>query len=156
MNRCLRDRTLLLLHEGEGSESDRAHLRACLRCAGRYQQMGLDLEVIDQALEQAPPLRAARRHPSDVRRRSVAVAVALAVIVVFAGVEAWRWRESVSWVRPQATGGDADTLRFLAEVSAVLSSTGDASPPDFADVAAMPETGWSDEWDAGQLFDDNT
>ena len=154
MSGCLRDRTLLLLHKGEGGESDRAHLRACLSCAGRYQQMGLDLEVIDQALEQAPPLRAARRRPSDVRRRSVAVAVALAVIVVFAGVEAWRWRESVSWVHPRPKGGDADPLPFLEKVSAVLSSTDDASgaaiamlvpAPDFTDVTGVPEAEWSDE-----------
>lgn len=156
MNRCLRDRTLLLSSYGEGSEEDRAHLRACLDCAQRYQRLSRDLELIGRALREGPPVAAVGRLPGAVRRRGLVVAAALTALAVFGGVEAWMWRESVLWVRPQTEAGDADALRFLAEVSAVLSSTGDAPTLDLADVAAMPEAGWSDEWDAGQLFDYNT
>lgn len=156
MNRCLTDRTLLLSSYGEGSEEDRAHLRACLDCAHRYQRLSRDLELIGRALREGPPVAAVGRLPGAVRRRGLVVAAALTALAVFGGVEAWMWRESVLWVRPQTEAGDASALRFLAEVSAVLSSTGDAPTLDFADVAAMPETGWSDEWDAGQLFDYNT
>lgn len=154
MSPCLSERTLLLVHEGDGSASDRTHLRACLRCAAHYQRLVQDLQVIGEALRGAPPLLAVVRRPHILRRRTAAVAAALAAIVMFAGVEAWMWRESVSWVRPQPKGTDADALPFLEQVSAVLSSTGDASDvaiamlipaPDLTDVAGVPEVEWSDE-----------
>ena len=145
---------LLLVYEGDGQASDRAHLRACLRCAARYQRLVQDLQVIGDALRGAPPLPGAVRRPHILRGPSVAVAAALAAIVMFAGVEAWMWRESVLWVRPQPKGSDTDALPFLEEVSAVLSSTGDASgaaiamlppAPEFADVTGVPEVEWPDE-----------
>ena len=154
MSQCLSERTLLLVHEGDGSASDRTHLRACLRCAAHYQRLVQDLQVIGEALRGAPPLPAVVRRPPILRRRTAAVVAALAAMVMFAGVEAWMWRESVLWVSPKPSGDDTETLAFLEEVSRTLSSTGDASgvatvmltpAPDLTDVAGVPEVEWSDE-----------
>ncbi|MGH7262629.1 MAG: hypothetical protein ACREH7_01730, partial [Candidatus Rokuibacteriota bacterium] len=147
------ERTLLLVHEGDGSALDRTHLRACLGCAARYQRLIQDLQVIGHALRGAPPAAALSR-PRVLPWRSFAAAAALAALALFVGVEAWMWRESVLWVSPKPSGGDTETLAFLEEVSRTLSSTGDAtgvatvmlSPaPDLADVAGGPEVQWSDE-----------
>ena len=55
MKRCLSEKALLLLHSGEGSESDRAHLEGCLICARRYRQLAADLGEIIAALKRAAP-----------------------------------------------------------------------------------------------------
>lgn len=158
MNRCLRDRALLLIHHGEGTESDRAHLRECLRCAARHQELVHDLEAIGRVLREAPPVAAGALRPSTGWRRRLAVGAALAAVVGLAGLEVWMWHESVSWVRPQENAGDAETLRFLEKVSAVLSSTDEGSgpaiamftpPPDFTDMTGAPEVEWPDEWQEG-------
>jgi len=124
----------------------------------RHQQLGQDLEVIGRVLREAPPVAAGSPRPSTGWRRRLALAAPLAAVVVLAGLEVWMWHESVSWVRPQENAGDAETLRFLEKVSAVLSSTDDASrtaiamftpPPDFTDMTGAPEGEWPDEWQEG-------
>ncbi len=156
MSPCLSDRTLFLVHEGDASETDRAHVRACLGCAARHQRLVRDLQVIGDALRGAPPLFAVVPRRRILRRPAAAVAAVVVALVVFGGIEAWMWRESVSWVRPRPKGGDADPLPFLEKVSAVLSSTDDASGaaiamlvpvPDFTDVTGVPEVEWRDEWE---------
>ena len=153
MSGCLEDRTLLLIHYGEGSAAERTHLGSCLGCAARHQRLVRDLQVIGDALRGAPPAAALSR-PRTLPWRSLAAAAALAALALFVGVEAWMWRESVLWVSPKPSGGETETLAFLEEVSRTLSSTGDApgvatvmlSPaPDLADVAGGPEVQWSDE-----------
>ena len=153
MNRCLGDRTLLLIHHGEGGAPERTHLGSCLGCAARYQRLVGDLRVIAGALRGAPPAAALSR-PRTVSWRSFAAAAALAALALFVGVEAWMWRESVLWVSPKPSGDDTETLAFLEEVSRTLSSTGDASgvatvmlspAPDLTDMAGVPEVEWSDE-----------
>ncbi len=61
MNNCLNQKTLLLLHDGEGSAADRAHLDGCLNCARRYRQLTDDLKDIVAALRQPPPPQATRK-----------------------------------------------------------------------------------------------
>lgn len=159
MNRCLGDRTLLLIHYGEGGARERTHLGSCLGCAARYQRLVRDLQVIAGALRGAPPAAALSR-PRTLSWRSSAAA-ALAALALFVGVEAWMWRESVLWVSPKPSGDDTETLAFLEEVSRTLSSAGDASgvatvmlspAPDVTDVAAAPAVDWSGEWDEGALL----
>lgn len=159
MNRCLGDRTLLLIHYGEGGARERTHLGSCLGCAARYQRLVRDLQVIAGALRGAPPAAALSR-PRTLPWRSSAAA-ALAALALFVGVEAWMWRESVLWVSPKPSGDDTETLAFLEEVSRTLSSAGDASgvatvmlspAPDVTDATAAPEVDWSGEWDEGALL----
>ena len=69
MKRCLSEKSLVLLHSGEGSASDRAHLEGCLSCTRRYRQLCSDLGEIVAALKQpAPALRPRRRFTYSVLR----------------------------------------------------------------------------------------
>ena len=150
MSRCVSDRRLLQAYYGEGDASKEPHLRTCLRCAGRLQRLTRDLQAVEQALREAPPV-AAVRHRAGARRRGVAVAAGLAAVLLFAGVEAWLWRESIVWVQPKPDHEPAETLAFLEQVSLVLSATGEegnafgavlALPSDDADEPGGGEAEW--------------
>lgn len=152
MSRCVSDRQLLQAYYGEGDASKEPHRRTCLRCAGRLQRLIRDLQAIEQALRGAPPV-AAVRHRAAARRRGVAVAAGLAAVILFAGVEAWLWRESIVWVQPRPDHEPAETLAFLEQVSMVLSSSGEAGnalgavlalPSDDADEPGEGEAEWLD------------
>lgn len=125
MKRCLRDRSLLLVHYGEGRATHLAHLEACSDCAARYRQLVRDLELICHAVERIPDAITVRRRSGAPWRRRVAVAAVLAAGVVVAGVELWLWPDTLVMVRGQRTTDEADTLRFLAEVSAALPAPSD-------------------------------
>ncbi len=117
MTRCLQDQTLWLMREGESRPEDQAHLRACLRCAARYDRLVRDLHRIEGALR-AAPAEALRPAPTP-RSSRLAVAAALVAALALGAVQAWRWSPSGSPIpAPPAPG---DTLPFLTEVSAVLS-----------------------------------
>ena len=148
MSRCLDDRALLLIHDGEGGASGTAHVRTCIRCAGRYRRLVGDLKAIAQALRQAAA--AARPRPGAGRRRAVAVAAALVAMLALVWVEGWFWRQSQLLVRPPAVAGDAEVLPFLAEVSAVLASAGE--PAEAAPTLPPPAPGaeWLDAADEGE------
>ena len=60
MKNCLTERTLLLLHDGEGSGAERAHLESCLNCARRYRVLVDDIKEIVTILKQPPPPHAPR------------------------------------------------------------------------------------------------
>ena len=55
MKNCLNEKTLLLLHDGEGSAEERAHLESCLNCARRYRQLTDDIKDVVSILKQPPP-----------------------------------------------------------------------------------------------------
>jgi hypothetical protein len=81
MERCLSEKTLLLLHGEEGSESDRAHRESCLSCARRYRRLANELGEIVAALKQpAPPLSLRHRFTYSGRRWSLAAA---AIVLAF-------------------------------------------------------------------------
>ncbi len=142
MSRCVSDRRLLQAYYGEGNASKKPHLRTCLRCAGRLQRLTRDLQAVEQALREAPPVAAAR-HRAGARRRGVAVAAGVAAVLLFAGVEAWLWRESIVWVQPKPDHEPAETLAFLEQVSMVLSSPASlALPSDDTDEPDGGEAEW--------------
>jgi hypothetical protein len=62
MNRCLKDKTLLLLQGKEGNSAQRAHLTQCAACAARYEDLRRDLMAISQVLREKPPARAMAHH----------------------------------------------------------------------------------------------
>lgn len=76
MSRCLGEKALWAVHEGEGSQKERAHARNCARCAARLQQLGGDLRVLSQVLCEAPPVPAS----APVRRPLVWRWVAFAAV----------------------------------------------------------------------------
>ncbi len=157
MSRCVSDRQLLQVYYGEDASKE-SHGRTCLRCAGRLQRLTRDLHAIEHALRGAPPV-AAVRHRAAAHWRGVAVAAALAAVVLFGGVEAWLWRESIVWVQPKPDHDPAETLAFLEQVSMVLSSTGEegnaldtvlALRSDDADEPGAGEAEWLDGEEEGR------
>jgi len=137
MSRCLTERTLMLLQAGEGSPEERAHLRACPRCAARHRALEDDLGVIADALRAGPP--PGRAHP-PLRWRAVG---ALAATVVLALGAAWLWHGAP--VAPPAGGGDlgvavedlAGTLFATSEVTAAGEPLDEAASFDEDDELAL-------------------
>ena len=85
MKRCLKDKALLLLHAGGGTSVQRTHLTECESCAGRYRDLGSDLDVISQVLRREPPRQIIDRrlHLRVVRWAPVALAAVLVLIVAW-------------------------------------------------------------------------
>ena len=75
MNNCLSERTLLLLHDGEGSVAERAHLESCLNCARRYRLLVDDIKEVVTILKQPPPTHASPSRMYSWVRWSLAAAV---------------------------------------------------------------------------------
>jgi hypothetical protein len=118
MTRCLTERTLVLLEAGEGAAEERAHLRACPRCAARYRALGDDLELIADALHAGPPPAAAA--PPRLRWRAVG---ALAATVALAVGATWLWRAAPV----PAPGGGGDVGALVEELSGTLFATPEAA-----------------------------
>ncbi len=84
MERCLSEKALVLLHSGEGAESDRAHLESCLSCARRYRGLSDQLGTIVAALKQPPPPLIAR-HRFTYPRLGWSLAAAAIVLAFVCG-----------------------------------------------------------------------
>src|SRR5438094_8492464 len=91
MNRCLKDKALFLLHDGEGTSAQRTHLTECEACAARYRQLRRDLETISQVLREEPPPETInyRFRPLSARWLPATIAVVLALILVCEGMRIW-------------------------------------------------------------------
>jgi len=83
MKNCLSERSLLLLHDGEGSVAERAHLESCLDCARRYRQLVDDIKEVVTILKQPPPTHTSYRPRmySWVRWSLAAAVVAVAFLL---------------------------------------------------------------------------
>src|SRR5215472_3515571 len=83
MKNCLSERSLLLLHDGEGSVAERAHLESCLDCARRYRQLVDDIKEVVTILKQPPPTHTSYgpRMYSWVRWSLAAAVVAVAFLL---------------------------------------------------------------------------
>src|SRR4029077_14568584 len=91
MTRCLEDKALFLLSEGEASEEQRSHLQGCRVCTERYQELGRDLHFIAQTLQQEAPLRfRAGRAPLFYRSLPIAAGVLLAIAIMWGESRLWR------------------------------------------------------------------
>ena len=91
MNRCLKDRTLLLLQGGEGTNAQRTHLSKCDACAERYKVLVRDLQAISQTLQHGPPPRAIRYVLTRFVARGLpaGAALAMALLLAWNGVRIW-------------------------------------------------------------------
>ena len=116
MNRCLSDRTLLLIDDGEGSSVQRTHLQECAACAARYRQLGRDLEAISQVLREEPPPQTAshRSRPFALRWLPGTAALAAALLLVWVGVGLW----SPSARLPLTRSNNGATWSILDELPA--------------------------------------
>jgi hypothetical protein len=92
MTRCLEDKTLFLLSEGDGGEEERSHLQSCQACAERYHKLEQDLRCITYTLQQeSPPLRlGAPRTPLFYRSLPIAAGVLLAFALMWGESRFWR------------------------------------------------------------------
>ena len=91
MTRCLADKALFLLSEGEASEEQRFHLQDCQACRERYQELERDLRFITQTLQKEAPLRfRARRAPLFYRSLPIAAGVLLAIGIMWGESRLWR------------------------------------------------------------------
>ena len=135
MSRCLTEQMLMLLQAGEGSAEERAHLRACPRCAACYRALEDDLGVIADALRAGPPPGAV--HPR-LRWRAVG---ALAATVALAVGGAWMWR--AAQVPPPGGGNDVSAL--VEDLAGTLFATPEA--PATGEPSAVDEAAGFDEDD---------
>jgi hypothetical protein len=91
MSRCLGDKALLLLYDGEGTSARRTHLAECEACVARYRELGRDLEAINQVLREEPPPKTVSQFSRSFTIRALpkAAALALALVLMWIGVRLW-------------------------------------------------------------------
>lgn len=113
MRRCLRDKALLRLYEGEGSERQQAHLDACQACAKRYQRLVDDLGAIRRVLREEPPPRLF--HPAPLSLGWAPLVTVITVTLVFVWGSMWSWTIAPPFPGKQPSQGEV--WQFLGEVS---------------------------------------
>jgi hypothetical protein len=120
MIRCLEDKTLFLLSEGEASEEQRSHLQSCQACTERYREIERDLRLITHTLQQEPAQFrfAAPRAPIFLRSLPIAAGILLAIALM--------WGESRLW-RPDSSSEQTlsgDLSQFLEQVADAIFDRG--------------------------------
>ena len=96
MIRCLNERALFLLYDGDGTQSQRAHRSECDACTRRYKELVRDLEAIGQTLrERPPPIASPDPVRFSVRGWSVSAVLAIALLLIWAS-GGWRSRMGFS------------------------------------------------------------
>ena len=120
MIRCLEDKTLFLLSEGEASEEQRSHLQSCKACTERYREIERDLRLITHTLQQEPAQFrfAAPRAPIFLRSLPIAAGILLVIALM--------WGESRLW-RPDSSSEQTlsgDLSQFLEQVSDAIFDRG--------------------------------
>ena len=126
MTRCLEDKALFLLSEGEASEEQRFHMQNCQLCTKRYHEIERDLRLITQTLRQEslPLPVATARAPIFFRFLPIAAAVLLAIVLM--------WGESRLW-RPELSSEQrfsGDVSQFLEQVSDAIFNAGNIEAVD--------------------------
>jgi hypothetical protein len=116
MIRCLEDKTLFLMTEGEASQEQRSHVQSCQACTERYREIERDLRLITHTLQQEPaPFRfAVPRAPIFFRSLPIAAGVLLVIALM--------WGESRLW-RPDSSSEQrfsGDLSQFLEQVSEAI------------------------------------
>ena len=89
MSRCVDDRTLWLLSEGDASRESRVHVLSCTTCTARLRRLEQDLSSLRSVLTGPPSLPEALARGRAMRGRWLASAAALAAIVVLAWFGVW-------------------------------------------------------------------
>lgn len=137
MTRCLDDKTLFLLSEGEASEEQRSHLQGCHSCTERYHETERDLRLITQTLRQESPVPRLVAARASIFHRSLPIAagILLALALVWSERRLWRPDSSLE----QRFSGDVS--QFLEQVSEAIfdgESTGEVeSPSSDSDLASV-------------------
>ena len=124
MSRCLRERTLWGIYEGEGTAAQQAHLQTCMACRVRYQALVHTLEEISNSLQETlPPLvRMPRPFPSPVRWQSAVVGLAVLLLLVGGSL---RLRQVPPPPQPAVVHGE-ELTPLIEEVDTIVVLTLDA------------------------------
>jgi len=139
MSRCLRERTLWDVYEGEGTAAQQVHLQTCVACRMRYQAFVHTLEEISSSLQATPPppVRMPRPFPYPVRWQSAMVGLAVLLLLVGGGL--WL-RQGPPPTQPAVVYSEELTL-WLEEVDTIVVMTLDADGVEvweaIVDMAAL-------------------
>jgi len=152
MNACLRERTLLLLSAGEGTNEQRTHVATCAACATRYRRFVHELEGIEQTLRETspPPAVSPRLLPMRWRWRPVAAAFAATLALVWGGL--WLRQPSSPPVSMAARTEDLSLLlenELAPALFAMVDVRADPMPIQVSNsvyLQAALEGGWPCEW----------
>jgi hypothetical protein len=117
MSRCLEEKTLLLLSEGDGRAEERSHLQNCRLCMARYDDLTRDLRSITHTLQEKPPPLRAGNPRAAILYRSVAIAAGLLLAIALVWGERGAWRASRS-VSEQVL--NSEISQFLEQVSEAI------------------------------------
>lgn len=115
MTRCLRDRELFSLCEGEGTDQQRAHLQTCAACADRHQRLLDDLAVIRRVVREEAPPQVLDPEPRVTWLRWVPAVTVLTAAVLFVWGSMWAWKLAPPSLSGQSPNGEV--LQFLGDVS---------------------------------------
>ena len=121
MSRCLRERTLWGIYEGEGTAAQQAHLQACAVCRVRYQALVHTLEEISSNLQETPPppVRMPRPFPYPGRWQSAVVGLAVLLLLVGGGL----WLRQVPPPTQSAVVYSEELTPLLEEVDTIVVMT---------------------------------
>ena len=95
MSRCLGDRTLWRLSEGEGSREERAHVANCSVCAARLRRLEQELGYLRLVLSGSPPSQGVPAQRPHVRMRWVVPVATLTAMVMLVWFGGW-------WLQPSS------------------------------------------------------
>jgi hypothetical protein len=124
MNRCLHDRTLWLLSEGEASREDRAHVVSCAACTARLQRLEEDVRRLTWVLSAPPPPQVAQARLWPVRGQWLTASATLTVLLVVVWVGLW-WQQPSPPALPTEAHQES-VWPFIEGISAALFSSVDS------------------------------
>jgi hypothetical protein len=139
MSRCLRERTLWDIYEGEGTATQQAHLQTCMACRGRYQTLAHTLETLSCSLQKTPPPPVCLPRSSPFSMRWQSAVAGLAVLLLLVG-GSLRLRQVPPWPRLTLVHSE-ELISLLEEVDTLVVMTLDADGMEvwegLADVATL-------------------
>ena len=139
MSRCLRERTLWDIYEGEGAAAQQAHLQTCVACRMRYQALVHTLAKISNSLQETPPppVRMPRPFPYPGRWQSAVVGLAMLLLLVGGS----RWLRQTPPPTPSVVVYSEELIPLLEEVDTIVVMTLDADSVEsweaIVDMAAL-------------------
>jgi hypothetical protein len=131
MTRCVRDRTLWLLSEGEASPEARAHVASCVACTERLRHLQRDLHRLRAVLTVPPPqIALARSSPRGVPWLTAAVALAALLITIWVGP----WWQPAAPPTPPMEASQESIWPFIERVSEALFAAIEVGAVETADL----------------------
>ena len=138
MSRCLRERTLWGIYEGEGTATQQAHLQTCRACRVRYQALVHTLEEMSSSLQETPPpaVRIPRPFPYPVRWQSAVVGLAVLLLLVGGSL----WLRQVPPPTQSAVVHGEELTPLLEEVDTIVVMTLDVDSMESWEAMADVDT----------------